>query len=147
MQLSGSVIIQASRQKVWDFLTDPHRVTPCAPGVEQVEVLEGGQKFRATVAIGFGAVKARFNGEAEWLELDPPQRAKIKAHGAAPGSVADIVADMTLSDSPPEATELKWMADVTIAGQLASLATRLMMPVSQKLTQQFFAAVKKNVEA
>lgn len=146
MKLSGSVTIKAPRQKAWDFLTDPNKVTECAPGVEKVEVIEPGKKFRATAAIGFGSVKAKFAGDAEWVELDAPQRAKVKAHGSAPGSAADVTSEMNLSENPDGTTEMNWTADIVVLGQLASLAARLMAPVSQKLTEQFFECAKKKIE-
>src|SRR3990172_1903597 len=146
MQLSGSVIIKAPRQIVWDFLTDPEKVGQCAPGVESVAVVVPGQKFRATVGIGFGAMKARFTGEAEWLGLEPPHPAKVRAPGAAPGSAADVTCEMILADGPAGTTEMKWTAEPVILGQLASLATRMMTPVSQKLTEQFYECLKKMIE-
>jgi carbon monoxide dehydrogenase subunit G len=42
---------------------------------------------------------------------------------------------------------MRWTADIVVLGQLASLAARMMAPVSQKLTEQFFACVKKKIEA
>jgi carbon monoxide dehydrogenase subunit G len=146
MQLSGNVTINAPRQRVWDFLTDPQKAGQCAPGVERVEIVEPGRKFRATVAVGFGAMKARFTGEAEWLELEPPHRAKMKAHGSAPGSAADVAAEMILADGPEGATEMRWTAEPAVMGQLASLASRMMASVSQKLAQQFYENVKKMIE-
>lgn len=147
MHLEGSVNIKASRETVWQFLTDPNKVSQCAPGVETVEIVEPGKKFRAVAAIGFGTVKARFAGDAEFLELEAPNRAKIKGHGNAPGSAADVMSEMFLSDGPEGSTEMRWTADIVVLGQLASLAARMMAPVSQKLTEQFFACVKKKIEA
>jgi len=147
MQLSGSVTIHAPRQKVWDFVTDPQKVSQCAPGVEKVEVMEAGRKFRATAAIGFGSVKAKFTGDAEFVELEAPNRAKIKAHGNAPGSAADVMSEMFLSDGADGSTDMKWTADIVILGQLASLAARMMAPVTQKLTGEFFNCVKKKIES
>lgn len=146
MQLSGRVVIQAPRQKVWDFLTDPHQVSQCAPGIESIEVTEVGKKFRAVAGIGFGSVKARFTGDAEFVELDAPNRALIKAHGSAPGSAADVVSEMKLSDTADGGTEMAWTADIAVLGQLASLAARMMTPVSQKLTEQFFSCAKQKIE-
>jgi carbon monoxide dehydrogenase subunit G len=147
MHLEGSVNIKASRETVWQFLTDPNKVSQCAPGVETVEIVEPGKKFRAVAAIGFGTVKARFAGDAEFVELEAPNRAKIKAHGNAPGSATDVMSEMFLSDGPEGSTEMRWTADIVVLGQLASLAARMMAPVSQKLTEQFFACVKKKIEA
>jgi uncharacterized protein len=146
MQLTGSVTINAPRERVWDFLTDPHQVSACAPGVESVEVLVPGEKFRARAGIGFGIVKANFVGDAEWVVLDKPNHARVKAHGKAPGSAADVAADMVLTDAPGGGTQMDWKADITVLGQLAGLATRMMGPVSQKLTAQFFDCAKKKIE-
>ena len=147
MHLEGTVNIKASRETVWQFLTDPNKVSQCAPGVETVEIVEPGKKFRAVAAIGFGTVKARFAGDAEFVELDTPNRAKIKAHGNAPGSAADVMSEMFLSDRADGSTDMKWTADIVILGQLASLAARMMAPVTQKLTGEFFNCVKKKIES
>ena len=146
MQLSGSVNIKAPRAKVFEFLTDPEQVSKCAPGVEKVEVVEAGKKFHAVAAIGFGTVKARFAGHAEFVELEVPRRAKIKAHGSAPGSAADVTSEMILADGPDGTTDMQWTADVVILRSLASLAARMMKPVTQTLTEQFFNCVKKKIE-
>ena len=147
MHLEGTVNIKASRQAVWQYLTDPHKVSECAPGVESVEVVEPGRKFRAVAAIGLGTVKAKFAGDAEFVELEAPNRAKIKAHGNAPGSAADVLSEMFLSDGPDGSTDMRWTAQVTILGSLASLAARMMAQVTQKLTTEFFNCVKKKIEA
>ena len=146
MQLKGDVIIRAPRKKVWDFMTDPNQIGQCAPGVEKIEMIEPLKKYRGVVSIGFGAVKARFSGEVDILELKEPDYAKLKAHGSATGSVADAISEMHLSDGPDGATNLHWTADVNVSGQLASLAARLMVPVSQKLASQFYEQVRKKIE-
>ena len=147
MQLKGDVTIRAPRKRVWDFMTDPEQIGQCAPGVEKIEMIEPLKKYRGTVSIGFGSVKARFSGEVDVLELEEPNRAKLKAHGSATGSVADAVSEMSLSDGPDGSTLVHWTADVNVAGQLASLAARLMVPVSQKLSNQFYEEVRKRIES
>ena len=146
MLLKGDVAIRAPRKIVWDFLTDPKQIAQCAPGVEKVEEFEPLKRYRGVVSIGFGAVKARFSGEVEILELDEPDFAKLKAHGSASGSVADALSEMRLSDGPDDSTIVNWTANVNVSGQLASLASRLMVPVSQKLAQEFYERVRKKIE-
>jgi len=147
MILKGNVTIRAPRKKVWDFMTDPEQIGQCVPGVEKIEIIEPLKRYGGIVSVGFGAVKARFSGEVEILELDEPNHAKLKAHGSASGSVADAVSEMDLSDGPDGATLLHWTADVTIGGQLASLAARLMVPVSEKLAGIFYDQVRKKIES
>jgi molybdenum cofactor cytidylyltransferase len=146
MRFEGTVTIDAPREAVWGFLTDPESVASCAPGVETVEVLVPNKLFRATASVGFGSVRARFVTDVEWLDLDPPSRARMKAHGNAPGSAVDATSEMELRDAEDGTTELEWSADVSVVGTIASLAARLMGGVTQKLTAAFFEKVKTRVE-
>jgi carbon monoxide dehydrogenase subunit G len=146
MLLKGEVTIRAPRKQVWDFLTDPNQIGQCAPGVEKIEVIEPNKRYHGIVSVGLGTVKARFSGEVEIIELDEPNRAKLKAHGTATGSAADAVSEMRLSDGPDNATIVHWTADVNVSGQLASLVSRLMVPVSQKLSNLFYDEVRRRIE-
>lgn len=146
MFLKGDVTIHAPRKKVWDFLTDPNQIGQCVPGVEKIETIEELKKYRGVVSVGLGSVKARFSGDVEILELDEPNRAKLKAHGTATGSAADAVSEMSLSDGPDNSTVVTWTADINVSGQLASLVSRLMVPVSQKLAGVFYDEVRKRIE-
>ena len=146
MLLKGDVTIHAPRKKVWDFLTDPNQIGQCVPGVEKIETIEELKKYRGVVSVGLGSVKARFSGDVEILELDEPNRAKLKAHGTATGSAADAISEMMLSDGPDNSTNVAWTADINVSGQLASLVSRLMVPVSQKLAGVFYDEVRKRIE-
>ena len=146
MLLKGDITIRAPRKKVWDFLTDPNQIGQCVPGVEKIETIEPLKKYRGVVSVGLGSVKARFSGVVEITELDEPNRAKLKAHGTATGSAADAISEMSLSDGPDGATVLNWTADINVSGQLASLVSRLMVPVSQKLAGVFYDEVRKRIE-
>jgi len=142
----GTVNINAPRSEVWEFLTDPYKVSQCMPGVESVEVVDGERKFRATITIGFGSVKARFTGDAEFVEMEEPNWATLKAHGNAPGSAMDVMSLMMLSDGEDGTIDLKWSADITVLGTLASLASRLMGSITKKLSNDFFNCFKKKIE-
>jgi len=146
MILKGTVTIYAPRKAVWDFLTDPKQIGECVPGVEKLEVVEEMKKYDGVVLVGLGSVKARFSGTVEVLELEEPDRAKLKAHGTATSSVADAVSEMSLSDGPDNSTNVAWTADINVSGQLASLASRLMKPVSQKLAEIFYDEIRKRIE-
>lgn len=146
MNLSGDVEIQAPRKKVWDFMTDPNQIGQCVPGVEKIETIEEMKRYHGVVSVGLGSVKARFSGEVDILELDEPNHAKLKAHGTATGSVADAISELSLSDGPNGSTLVHWTADINVSGQLASLVSRLMVPVSQKLAAVFYDEVRKRIE-
>jgi carbon monoxide dehydrogenase subunit G len=147
VHLEGSVTINTAREKVWTFLNDPNAVSKCAPGLESLEIITPDQKFRVVVSVGFGTVKATFNTDVEWLEREPMDRLKFKAHGSAPGSAVDASADVRLSDGAGGATDLNWAADIVVLGTIASLASRLMGGVTQRLTTAFFDCARKQIEA
>ena len=146
MHLEGNVSIGAPRQKVWDSLTDPYFVTQCAPGLESMEVIEPNKRFQAVAGAGFGSIKVTFKTDVEWLELDVPTRAAMKVHGTAPGSAVDMTSAMILSDGPDGSTDLNWEAEVVILGTIASVAARLMKPVTNLLVGQLFKCIKSKIE-
>lgn len=146
MRLEGNVTIHAAREKVFDFLIDAESISACVPGLETMEIIEPNKKFHAQAQVGLGTVKVKFDVDIEWVELDRPNRALMKGHGTAPGSAGDVTAEITLLDGPDGSTEINWWADVTIAGTIASLASRLMKPVSKKMTKTFFDCFAKQIE-
>ena len=146
MRFEGVVDIQAPRDRVWDFLSDPTKVGPCGPGVESIEVVDE-THFKATAKVGIGFISARFVTNVEMVDLVPPDRASIKAHGQAPGSAVDAIATVLLSDRAAGGTRLDWNAEVSIAGTLASVGARLIEGTANKMIGQTFDCIGRNLEA
>ena len=146
MHLEGNVTINAPLQTVWEFLTDPHKVSQCAPGLESLEIVVPDEKFRVVAGIGLGSVKVTFTTDVEWLEIEEPSRAKMKAHGTAPGSSVDATSEMMMAENADGGTDLDWTAEVVVVGKIASLASRLMGGVTKKLSGEFFNCVKSQIE-
>jgi carbon monoxide dehydrogenase subunit G len=146
MLLEGNTRINAPQEKVWNFLTDPHSVSQCAPGLVSVDIIVPEKQFKVVAGVGLGSVYVKFETDIELVELDPPTHARVKAHGKAPGSGVDVLSDMFLSSGSDGATELKWNADIVVVGTIASLASRLMGGVTRKLTGTFFECVKTKIE-
>ena len=147
MLIEGKYNIKATRKEVWDFLTDAESVSNCTPGIESMEILEPGKKFQALGALRLGTIKVKFKSTIEWTELKEPDYAKMKMGGTAPGSSIDVGSEISLSDGANGSTDLAWKADVTVVGTIASLAARLMKPVSAKMAGQFFSCLKNKIEA
>lgn len=147
MKFSGTVQINAPRDRVWAFVIDPDEVGQCGPGVESIEVVDP-THFKATAKVGIGFIRARFVINMEFAELKPPDRAFIKAHGQAPGSAVDATAEMLLSDGPePGSTVMDWSADVVIAGTLASIGARMIEGTANKMIGETFDCIRTRLEA
>lgn len=145
MHFEGSVEIAAPRDRVWAFVIDPDQVGQCGPGVESIEVIDD-THFKATAKVGIGFISARFVVNMEFAELTAPDRATIKAHGQAPGSAVDADAEMRLSDGANGGTVMDWVADVNIAGTLASVGARLIEGTANKMIGQTFECMKTKLE-
>ena len=146
MKFEGSVEINAPRDRVWAFVTDPNQVGQCGPGVETIEPVDA-THFKATAKVGIGFISARFVAQLEMADLEAPERAVIKAHGQAPGSAVDATAQMTLSGNPEGPTRMDWSADVALSGSMASLGSRLIEGTANKMIGQTFTCMKSKLEA
>ncbi len=145
MRFEGAVDIAAPRDRVWAFVIDPNQVGKCGPGVETIEVIDP-THFKATAKVGIGFISARFNVNMEFAEMTAPEAATIKAHGQAPGSAVDAVAQMRLSDTEAGGTRMDWEADVNIAGTLASVGARMIDGTANKMIAQTFDCMKTTLE-
>ena len=146
MKFSGTVDINAPRERVWAFLMDPDQVGPCGPGVETIEVVDE-THFKAKAKVGIGFISARFNIDMEIAERDEPNQAVIKAHGQAPGSAVDATATMSLRDGEGGGTTMDWGADVLIGGTIASVGARLIEGTANKMIGQTFDCIRSKLES
>lgn len=146
MKLTGSTEIKAPREKVWTYLTNPDFVSKCAPGFESMEEVEKNKKFKAVGSVGLGNLKVRISGDIEFVTMEAPNRAVLKGRGTAPGSAVEGSAEMKLRDGENGTTIMDWSADVNVLGTIASLASRMMGSMAQKLSGQFFDCVKSQIE-
>ena len=146
MKFSGTVDINAPRERVWAFLMDPDQVGPCGPGVETIEIVDE-THFKAKAKVGIGFISARFNIDMSIAERDEPNNAVIKAHGQAPGSAVDATATMALRDGENGGTTMDWGADVLIGGTLASVGARLIEGTANKMIGQTFDCIRTKLES
>jgi carbon monoxide dehydrogenase subunit G len=146
MHFEGQQAINAPIASVYAFLTDPQQVASCTPGYSSMEVISP-EHFKPTVAVGVGAVKAKFTLAVTLEELRPPYHALAAARGTAAGSAAELRGAMDLSETSPRVTEMRWNVDVNVMGTLANVGARLLESTAQKMMAQFFACVRQKLES
>lgn len=145
MEFSGTQTIAAPIETVWAFLMDVNKVASCAPGFQSLEVM-GDEQWKAVVAVGVGAVKAKFTLDVTRPEVQPPSQMVVKGRGKAPGSAVDMSGDMHLTSLDSEETRMDWKADVIVSGTIASVGARLLQGTAQRLTGQFFDCLKTKLQ-
>jgi len=131
--------IAASPEKVWQGLNNPETLRSCLPGCEEFELLEA-NKFLVVMQAKIGPVKAKFKGEIELDDINPPNSYTIT--GSGKGGVAGFakgVAKVSLvSLNNGDATEMNYRIEVTVGGKLAQVGSRLVSGAAKKLAGQFF---------
>ena len=147
MRIGGKVNVKASRENVWNVLTDTESVSQCTPGLESLEIIVPGRKFKAVGALVVGAIKVGFKADVEWLELEPPHRAVMKMSGRGRKTSFKVGSEALLSDGVDGSTDLQWAARVKVKGTANKLTARLLKPVINKVMGKFFKCLKKRMES
>ena len=144
MEMTGSHIIPASREKVWEALNDADVLRACIPGCKELEK-KSDTELAATVVAKVGPVKATFKGEVTLENLDPPNSYSIVGEGK--GGIAGFAkggANVRLSDVDG-GTQLDYDVDAKVGGKLAALGSRLIDSTAKKLAGDFFTNFSNHV--
>ena len=146
MDIEGTEIISAPREKVWEFVTDAESVASCTPGVKSVRILEPGKRFEVVGGVKLGTVGLNAKNVIEFTDLVELEEARLKIRGRGPGTTIDAVAELRLRDEAA-GTALDWKGTVQVRGTLAALASRLLKPVTEKVLREMFAEMRSRIEA
>ena len=144
MEMTGSHLIPASRESVWDALNDPDVLRACIPGCKELEKTSD-TEMTATVVAKVGPVKATFKGEVSLENLNPPTSYSIVGEGK--GGIAGFAkggANVILSDAEG-GTQLDYEVDAKVGGKLAALGSRLIDSTAKKLAGDFFNNFSEHV--
>ncbi|MCP4564788.1 MAG: carbon monoxide dehydrogenase subunit G [Bosea sp.] len=137
MNMDGEQLIPADIETVWRGLNDEEVLKAAIPGCETL-TRTSPTGFTAVVAIKIGPVKARFSGEVELSDLDPPNGYRLSGKGS--GGIAGFAqggATVRLHHAH-EGTMLVYAVDAQVGGKLAQLGARLIDATARKLAGEFF---------
>ena len=146
MELQGERLIPASVEATWAALNDPDTLKACIAGCESLE-RTGEDAFAAVVALKVGPVSARFKGNLQMTNIQPPNGYTINFDGQ--GGVAGFgkgSADVALTPQDAQ-TLLKYNARATVGGKMAQIGSRLIDAAATKITEDFFKAFEAHLQA
>ena len=137
MELNDEIVINASKERVYEALNDPEILKQCIPGCEEL-IKHSDTELEAKVVLKIGPVKAKFGGNVVLDQTGAPDAFSLsgQGNGGAAGH-AKGGADVTLT-ADGETTILKYAAKAEIGGKLAQLGSRLIQSTSKKLAAKFF---------
>jgi len=137
MNMGGEQVIPADIETVWRGLNDDAVLRAAIPGCESL-TRTSSSGFTAAVAVKIGPVKAKFSGNVELSELDPPNGYRLSGKGN--GGIAGFAhGGATVRLTPiAEGTVLSYTVDAQVGGKLAQLGARLITATARKLAAEFF---------
>lgn len=127
MKVSGEKRLDAPREVVWEVLNDPARMAKLMPGVQSFEIAdETHWSAKVKVPLGLGALPLSFSFEK--TDQRAPEYARLSARGNGVGAIVKMDTEFHLSEDG-NATEMKWNADVGIAGPVGAMGQRVLQPI------------------
>lgn len=141
MEFTGSVQIDAPRDAVWTLLLDFEQLAQCGPGVQSIEQLDP-THARVQAKIGVAFMTMGFTIDLELVEVVAPDRAVIRATGAASGNQVEANGHMRLGGPPEGPTTMDYAATVELFGSLAGVGSRMIESTAGKLIDDTFACVR-----
>ncbi len=140
MNLDGSAVLHADRDRVWSVLTDPAVLARTIPGCLSLEQV-GDDEYRMNVSVGVGAIKGTYAGEVRLADQQRPASYVMHASGAGgPGQVKAVVT-INLHPEDDGSTVLTYSADAVVGGPVAGVGQRMITGVAKRMAAQFFSAV------
>lgn len=148
IKFQESFRVQASVDRVWRFLTDPHQVVICMPGAELVEVQDE-RTFRGNMKVRLGPIMVAYAGRIHLEELDEAaHRVRMVGEGRETGGAGS--ARMTMFSQvrplPDGGAEVVVDAEVDLAGRVVQFGRGMIEDVARQLFQEFAACVRTRME-
>ena len=138
MELKQQIRINAPRARVFAALNDPALLQQAIPGCEGLTESEPGN-FEATVAAKVGPLSARFKGNMQVQDLNPPVSYTLVGEGkAGPAGHAKVRASVVLEEDGA-GTLLNYEVKANVGGKLGQLGGAIIDRTAQKLAGDFFA--------
>lgn len=146
--IEKSFVVKAPADRVWEFLTDPHRVAKCLPGAAITEQLDD-QTYAGTITVKVGPVSASYKGQVRFERLDSDARvAELTGRGldVRGKGGADMRMTSRLVERGPGETEVMVTSEVSVTGILAQFGRGMIQDVSDQMFEKFTEAMRAELE-
>ena len=142
MRGAGEARVQAPPETVWKMLLDADVLASIIPGAHGVQKLSG-THFKATVTLGVGPVKGRYQTDIKLSDLDEPRAATLS--GSVNGALGSGggTGRITLTPDGAGGTVLAYTYEAVVGGKVAAVGGRLLDGAARVIIGQFFKALAR----
>jgi uncharacterized protein len=138
IKINQEIVVQASRESVWKFLTDAAQVAECLPGVKSFEPV-GENVYQAQVSIKIGPIKPSVVGKATYLEMKPQESMRIHLAGKdkITSSKLESTMEINLADGDDGAVLIRVQGDVDVLGSLSKFGQGVADKKGREISAKF----------
>lgn len=146
MHLAGVTEIAASRERVWETISNPNRAADSnTSGQAQIEKIDD-RHYRVSVSAPSAMMPVNVVLDLQLTEIDEPNRIAAAVEGAFMGGPINGTGSIELTELAPKLTRTTWVADATLGGMLGGFEPMIQGPI-QQAADQGFASLKERLEA
>lgn len=140
MKVTGSAVLNAPRERVWEAINDPAVLVRTIPGCQQLEQV-GPDSYRATVHAGVASIRGMYSGEVTLTDQVEPSSFVLHASGAGgPGTISADV-QVSLAEEDGGSTRLDYDADAVVGGMIGGVGQRMLTSAAKRTADEFFTAI------
>ncbi|MEF8801166.1 MAG: SRPBCC domain-containing protein [Halolamina sp.] len=106
-----------------------------------------GQKYAALMQVGVGSVKPKFETTVSIEDRDE-EEFKMTATGSGSASSSSFSMESGMYITPQEdgdGSSIEWWTEADITGRIAQLGGRVINPVANKIVNDFFSSIEKEM--
>ena len=145
MKIEGTQEVHASRERVFDCLTDPDILKRCIPGCERLEET-GERAYALTLRAGVGSIKGVFTGTVRLEDVQVPTHYRMVIEGKGQPGFLKGTGTLDFEERDGE-TVVTYVGDAQVGGTIASVGQRMIQAAAKMMVAQFFAAVETEAQA
>lgn len=145
MILNGTYTVNAPAQAIWDLMMDPAVLARITPAITKLEKIDE-ENFKAIAEVKIGPVGGAFSGNLKMVDKVQPESFKLVIQQNSKIGNANAEVKMNLKALSEAQTEVSFTGDVKLSGMLSTMGSRLITPVANKLSKEFFEALEQEVK-
>jgi carbon monoxide dehydrogenase subunit G len=148
VELAGTIVIDATPERVWRFLLDPREMKACLPYCDELEAVDE-TSFRAVVTMKVSVIECHFGLRTLITERRPFELLRTVTEGED-RRLASLVRqenEVQLRPAGNGATQFSYRMKVDVSGRLGRLGLTVLSARAKRMATDFVECLKWRIES
>lgn len=147
LEFEDSLRIQATRDSLWNTISDPEVLANCVPGAESIE-RHSKRQYSLEITRGLSSLTISLDGEVELVEMNEPDWIVASGHAYDRRAHSEFegVAAMEMTEIDDRTVRLDYKASLNFTGGVATIPTRIVRRLVTSDVDAYFENIKSVVE-